>query len=131
MSVALNCDWIVEVFFDGQCPLCVREIKLIDWLDRKSRIRFTDISDPSFAPSDHGLTMKDFMDEIRGRLADGTRITGVEVFRQLYSAVGFGPVVWITRAPGISHALEFGYRVFARNRLRLTGRCRDGSCDIG
>jgi predicted DCC family thiol-disulfide oxidoreductase YuxK len=130
MSSEANKGWQLEVFFDGECPLCLREIKLLRRLDRKHRIRFTDIEDTSFSPAGFGMTMKDFMDEIRGRLPSGEWITGVEVFRRLYAAVGLKPVVALTRLPGISHGLEFGYRVFAKNRLRLTGRCDDGTCKV-
>ena len=122
---------MVEVFYDGQCPLCLREIKLLRWMDRKNRIRFTDIADPSFRPFDFGKSMQEFMDEIQGRLPDGTWIVGVEVFRRLYTAVGFGPVVGMTRLPGVSHTLNLGYRLFAKNRLRLTGRCDAGRCEVG
>lgn len=122
--------WRVEVFYDGECPLCLREIKMLLWMDRKRRIRFTDIAKSSFDPADFGKSMQEFMDEIQGRLSDGTWIVGVEVFRRLYAAVGFGPLVWVSRIPGITHALDFGYRVFAKNRLRLTGRCRAGKCQI-
>ena len=130
MSGEVSNDWQVEVFFDGECPLCLREIKLLRRLDRKHRIRITDISDPSFSPARFGMTMTDFMYEIQGRLPNGQWITGVEVFRRLYAAVGLKPVVALTRLPGISHGLEFGYRVFAKNRLRLTGRCDDGTCKV-
>ena len=130
MSEATNQDWQVEVFYDGDCPLCLREIKMLRWMDRKDRIRFTDIADSNFNPADYGKTMLEFMDEIQGRLPDGTWIIGVEVFRRLYAAVGLGPAVWITRLPGISHGLDFGYRVFAKNRLRLTGRCDAGTCEM-
>ena len=131
MKKAIREDWHVEVFYDGDCPLCVREIGMLRWMDRRERIRFTDIADPVFNPADHGMTMKDFMDEIQGRLHDGTWIVGVEVFRRLYAAVGFSWLVWPTRLPAISHALDFGYRVFAKNRLRLTGRCNQETCEIG
>ncbi|MCC9654608.1 thiol-disulfide oxidoreductase DCC family protein [Rhodopirellula halodulae] len=130
MNGEVSNDWQVEVFYDGECPLCLREIKLLRRLDRKHRIRFTDIADPSFRPASYGMTMKDFMDEIQGRLPSGEWITGVEVFRRLYAAVGLKPIVSLTRLPGISHGLEFGYRVFAKNRLRLTGRCDDGTCRV-
>jgi predicted DCC family thiol-disulfide oxidoreductase YuxK len=70
------------------------------------------------------------MDRIHGRLPDGTIVEGVEVFRRLYAAVGFGPVVALTRLPGVAHLLDLAYRWFARNRLRLTGRCEGGSCEI-
>ena len=130
MNSAASNDWQVEVFYDGKCPLCLREIKLLRRLDRKHRIRFTDIADPSFSPASYGITMKVFMDEIQGRLPSGEWITGVEVFRRLYAAIGLKPAVWLTRLPGISHGLEFGYRVFAKNRLRLTGRCDHGTCKV-
>ena len=120
----------VEVFFDGECPLCMREIKMLKWLDRNQRILFTDISEPAFRPQEYGKGMDEFMDEIQGRLPDGQWIVGVEVFRRLYAAVGFKPVTSITRLPGVSHALEFGYRVFAKNRLRLTGRCTSETCNV-
>jgi predicted DCC family thiol-disulfide oxidoreductase YuxK len=130
MSNDVTDAWQVEVFYDGECPLCLREIKLLRRLDRKHRIRFTDIADPSFSPTRFGMTMNNFMDEIQGRLPTGDWITGVEVFRRLYAAVGLKPVVALTRLPGISHGLEFGYRIFAKNRLRLTGRCDHGSCKV-
>ncbi|MEO1527563.1 MAG: DUF393 domain-containing protein [Planctomycetota bacterium] len=123
-------DWHVEVFYDGDCPLCVREIGLLRWMDRKERIRFTDIADATFVPAEYGKTMTEFMDEIQGRLPDGSWIVGVEVFRRLYAAVGFGMVIWLTRLPVISHGLDFGYRVFAKNRLRLTGRCTADTCEV-
>ena len=122
--------WDVEVFFDGDCPLCVREIAMLRKLDRKHRIRFTDIADKSFDATTIGTDYASLMSRIQGRLADGTWIEGVEVFRRLYTAVGFGPLIAITRVPGISHAMNAAYTLFAKNRLKLTGRCVDGICEV-
>ena len=129
-------DHTVEVFYDGDCPLCVREIKLLRWLDRKQNIRFTDIAATDFSAADYDKTPDQFMDEIHGRLPAKNGepahwIIGVEVFRRLYAAVGLGLIVWPTRLPGISHVLNFGYQVFAKNRLRLTGRCTKETCEVG
>lgn len=122
----------VEVFYDGDCPLCAREIAMLRRLDGGRAIRFTDIAEPGFDATRHGRSHADLMERIHGRLPDGRWIEGVEVFRQLYRAVGFGPLVWLTRLPGIAQLLEWGYRVFAAHRLRLTGRCAsDGSCTVG
>ena len=117
-----------EVFFDGECPLCVREIRLLRRLDRRGRILFTDISAAGFDPAPLGLDQAILMARIHGRLASGELVEGVEVFRQLYAAVGLGPLVALTRLPGLSHLLELGYRWFAKNRLRLTGRCTSETC---
>jgi predicted DCC family thiol-disulfide oxidoreductase YuxK len=121
---------VVEVFFDGECPLCAREIAMVRTLDRAHRIRFTDIAAPSFDAVAIGTTYEALMERIRARLPDGTWIEGVEVFRRMYGAIGLGPLVPLTRLPGISHALELGYERFAKNRLRWTGRCVDGQCAV-
>jgi predicted DCC family thiol-disulfide oxidoreductase YuxK len=123
-------DFDVELFFDGDCPLCMREISMMRRLDKRDRIRFTDIAAPDFDSKTVGLTQEDLMARIHARLPSGELIEGVEVFRRAYSAVGFGPLVALTRAPGISQLLDLGYDVFAKNRLRWTGRCEDGACAI-
>lgn len=120
----------VEVFFDGGCPLCAREIALLRRLDRGGRLRFTDVAAPGFDPAGVGVTFQALMDRIHARLPDGTLVEGVEVFRRLYAAVGFRRLVAASRVPGISHLLDLAYGAFARNRLRLTGRCRDGRCEL-
>ncbi len=122
--------WQVQVFFDGDCPLCLREIRMLQRLDRRRQnIRFTDIAGPEFDAGSWGIEWSVLMSEMHGRLPDGQWISGVEVFRRLYAAVGFGSLVRLSRLPGIRQLLDLGYRVFARNRLRLTGRC-DAGCEL-
>lgn len=117
------------MFYDGDCPLCMRETRMLSRMDRSQRILFTNIAAAEFDASSLGKTQDELMAEIHGRLPDGTWVTGVEVFRRLYTAVGFGPVVWLTRLPIVTQILNLGYRVFAKNRLRLTGRCSE-ACSI-
>ena len=118
----------IEVFFDGDCPLCRREINVLRRWDRQRKILFTDISSPDFQAAAVGMTGDVLMAQMHGRLPDGTWLQGVEVFRRLYAAVGFGPLVLVSRLPLISQVLDWGYAVFARNRLRLTGRCAARGC---
>jgi predicted DCC family thiol-disulfide oxidoreductase YuxK len=125
----MNNEFTIEMFFDGDCPLCMRETRFLQKFDRGQRIRFTDIADPEFDPSSVGKTQGDLMAEIHGRLPDGSWVTGVEVFRRLYASIGLGPLVLLTRLPLIKQLMNVGYRWFARNRLRLTGRC-DGTCSV-
>lgn len=122
-------DFEIEVFYDGDCPLCRRELRLLKAIDRTGRIRATDIAAGGFDPVPLGKSWSELMAEIHGRLPDGTWVKGVEVFRRLYAAVGCRTLTRISRWPLISHTLDLGYRLFARNRLRLTGRC-DQSCSL-
>lgn len=112
---------------------------MLQKLDRKERIRFTDIALPSFDASAVGVPLEQLMARIHGRdlrAPDGGLLEGVEVFRRLYAAVGLGPLVRLTRAPGVRQVLDRGYDWFAKNRLWLTGRereaeaCVDGRCAI-
>ena len=120
--------WEIEAYFDGACPLCVREMALLRRLDRSGRVRFVDIAAPGFDAAAVGIPWRDLMDRIHGRLPDGRVVEGVEVFRRIYAALGWSRLVAATRLPGVRQALDVAYRLFARNRLRLTGRCEDGAC---
>ncbi len=126
----------IEIFFDGECPLCRREI---DWLrrrDRQSVVQFTDIASPTFEPGQYGKSLAQFMAQMHGRLPDGTWTTGVETFQRLYQILGLGWMIGWTRLPVLSSLANIAYRVFAANRLRLTpwhrrstASCRlDGNC---
>jgi predicted DCC family thiol-disulfide oxidoreductase YuxK len=122
-------EFAIEMLYDGECPLCMRETRMLQRMAPKRRIRFTNIAAADFDASSYGKTQEVLMAEMHGRLPDGTWVTGVEVFRRLYAAVGLGPVVWLTRLPLIKQVLNVGYTVFAQNRLKLTGRCTE-ECSV-
>ena len=54
-------DFEVEVFFDGDCPLCLREIELLRKLDKARQIRFTNIQAEDFDPASIGLGFPQLM----------------------------------------------------------------------
>ena len=117
------------VFFDGDCPLCRREIDWVRKKDRQRRIQFIDIASPDFRASNWGKSYPELMAQLHGMTPDGRWVLGVEVFRRLYTAAGFGWLVAPTRLPLIRNGFDWGYRFFARHRLRLTGRCGANACE--
>lgn len=119
----------LEVFYDGECPLCRREIAILKTRDRKRLIHFRDIQRIDFAGAGIPKTYQQLMAEIHGRLPDGTWIKGVEVFRRLYDAIGWNWIVAITRWPVVRQSLDWAYLFFAKRRLALTGRCLN-SCEV-
>lgn len=114
--------WRIKVLYDGECPLCLREIRFLRRRDRRGWIAFEDISAAGFDPSRYGLDHATLMARIHGVLPDGTVIEGVEVFRRLYQQVGLGWLLAPTRWPVLSRVFDAAYRTFARHRLRITGR---------
>jgi len=119
----------IEVLYDGDCPLCSREVAALRRLDRgRGRVRFADIASPDFDPSRHGRTHAELMARIHGALPDGSVVEGVEVFRRAYAAVGLGWLLAPTRWPILRPLADAAYRWFARNRPRLTGRRDECAC---
>lgn len=113
----------MEIYFDGACPVCSREVAFLRRLDRSGRIRYTDIAASGFDAGAAGIPFDDLMDRIHARLPGGEVVAGVEVFRRIAAALGLGWLAAPTRLPGVRQVLDAGYRTFAKNRLRLTGRC--------
>jgi predicted DCC family thiol-disulfide oxidoreductase YuxK len=123
----------LTLLYDGDCPLCSREVALLRRRDRDGRIAFEDIAAPGFDAGRYGSSYEALMARIHAVLPDGSLVRDVEVFRRAYAAVGLGWLVAPTRWPLLRPLFDRAYRVFARNRLRWTGRaeCARGACDVG
>lgn len=121
----------VTLLIDGQCSVCAKEVRLLRWLDRgRGRLAFIDISSPAFVAGEFGLTLDRAMAEMHAFGRDGALITGMEVFRRAYRAVGWGWVWAPTGWPVLRPMFDAMYRVFARNRVRWFSRCESGVCGI-
>jgi len=121
----------LTVFFDGACPICDREIALMRRLDRRGRLKFSDFSQPDFAPTSINISPAELGRIIHARWGDGTVITGVDVFRAMWEAVGLGFLARLSRLSLVEPLVVKAYAWFARNRLRLTGRsntCAGDAC---
>jgi len=102
-------------------------------LNRKGLLALEDIAAADFDASLYGRTFEQLMGTIHGVLPDGRLVTGMEVFRRAYAAVGLGWLLAPTGWPVLKSFFDFAYKLFAQNRLRLTGRpqdCASGRCAI-
>jgi len=113
----------MEVFYDGACSLCTREMRVLERRDRRGRIRWVDASAPGFDAAAAGLSREALMERIHARLPDGEVVEGVEVFRRIHALLGRGWLVAPTRLPGVRQLLDLAYRLVARNRRTLGGAC--------
>jgi len=121
----------LTIFFDGACPICDREIALMRRLDRHRRLLLCDFSRADYDPTSINISPAELGRIIHARWGDGTVITGVDVFRAMWEAVGLGFLAKLTRLSLIEPLVVNAYAWFARNRLRLTGRshtCAGDTC---
>lgn len=116
--------WKIQLLYDGQCPLCLREVRFLEAQDRgRGLIQFVDVMNPQYNPADHGgITFEAAMGRIHALKSDGTIFQGVEVFRQVYAVLGIGWIYAATRWPGIRSVVDALYDRWADWRLALTGR---------
>eukprot|EP01038_Epipyxis_sp_PR26KG_P007658 gene7658-10421_t len=113
----------IDLLYDSDCPICAMEVEFLRKRDIFHKIRFTDLSSPDYNPADHGnVQFSEGMRKIRAVLPDKSVITGVEVFRQTYRAIGLGWIFDLTNVPLIGRAADYIYDLWAENRLRITGR---------
>ena len=125
--------WPLQVFFDGACPLCRREMAFWRSRDHRHRLQWVDIAAPGFSAVDYGLDNTQLQRFMHARSADGQVFTGVRAFVHIWEAIP-GPMTtplrWLFKIPGVVPIAGIFYRLFARNRYRLTGRCTPETCDV-
>ncbi|MGD1919760.1 MAG: thiol-disulfide oxidoreductase DCC family protein [Pleurocapsa sp.] len=116
--------WKIKLLYDGECPLCVREVNFLTKKDRGSGIvDFVDIADENYDPqSNANIDFATAMGRIHAILPDGSTIKNVEVFRRVYEELGMGWVYAVTKIPVVGAIADWIYGIWADWRLKLTGR---------
>ncbi|OKH51360.1 thiol-disulfide oxidoreductase [Calothrix sp. HK-06] len=117
-------DWKIKLLYDGECPLCVREVNFLKKRDAgRGLVAFVDIADKNYNPdANGGIDFETAMGRIHAVLPDGTLVKNVEVFRRIYEILGMGWVYAVTKLPVIGAIADFIYGIWADWRLALTGR---------
>jgi predicted DCC family thiol-disulfide oxidoreductase YuxK len=126
--------WRFKLLYDSDCPFCVREAK---WLARRSKdgtLVLEDIAAPDFDAARYGLTQARLMGVLHGVFPDGRVVNRMAAFRAAYRTAGLGWAVAPTEWPVVRSLFDWGYMLFARNRVRigmLLGRkCAHGKCSL-
>ncbi|MFP4133449.1 MAG: thiol-disulfide oxidoreductase DCC family protein [Halothece sp.] len=124
MSAKENSQWKIKILYDGDCPLCLREINFLQRRDNnRGLVKFVDITNENYTPEENGgVDFKTAMERIHGVLPDGTVVKDLEVFRRVYQVLGIGWVYAPTKLPIIGAIADWIYNIWANWRLRLTGR---------
>ena len=106
----------LTVWYDGACPLCIREIALIRRLDRRRAIEFVDVAGEDAAcPIDRAVLLARFH-----ALEGGVLLSGAAAFAAMWRAVPLlRPLGLAARLPGALWLLERAYRGFLRARPAL------------
>lgn len=119
-----NKDWKIKMLYDGECPLCMREVNMLRERNEKyGAIKFVDIcADDYSAEQNGGIGYEEAMGRIHAIRDNGEVLTNIAAFRALYEEVGLGWVYAITKYEPWASIIDKVYDYWAKYRLPITGR---------
>jgi predicted DCC family thiol-disulfide oxidoreductase YuxK len=110
----------LTLYYDGLCPLCQAEITWLSSRNAKKLLYFVDVSASNYEAASHQISCQAALDQMHGKLSDGTMLVGVEVFAAAYQRADLALLAWLFTRPWLSPILRFCYKVFARYRHRIS-----------
>jgi predicted DCC family thiol-disulfide oxidoreductase YuxK len=108
------------LFYDGSCPLCAKEISLLQKYDRKKEIQFEDITLHDFSHRFHNIDLAKADAIIHGQLPSGEVITGMDVTFLAWEIVNRNKWLRLLKLPLIRTVTDLTYLVFAKHRKKIT-----------
>ncbi len=118
----------VQVYYDGLCHLCSREIDHYKSQRGSEAIQFLDITAPTFDAAKEGLDPKRVHREMHVRKANGELAIGVDAFIAIWATLPKYHFAARLGKRALPHAvLTAGYHVFAKVRPYLPRKKADCS----
>jgi predicted DCC family thiol-disulfide oxidoreductase YuxK len=110
----------LTLFYDAACPLCRAEILFLTARNQQGLLDFVDINSELYRPEQVGVSCEQALAAMYGQYADGTLISGVEVFSAAYQRAGLKGLAWLFSRKSLRPVLNWSYRFFAKNRHAIS-----------
>jgi ubiquinone biosynthesis monooxygenase Coq7 len=105
-----------QVFYDGSCPLCTREIQLYQDATPLQPFAWVDVSLDQ-APLPDGVTRDQLMRRFHVLTAEGQLLDGARAFVGVWRLLpGWRHLARLASWPGVLALMELGYTLFLRVR---------------
>ncbi len=117
----------IEVFHDGDCPVCRIEVRFYGRIDKAGAIRWTDITSLADAALPYGKSRAELLGRFHVRelspQAAGRWSIGVDAFARIWRELPvFRRFAWIFAVPGIRQLAQLFYLGFLRWQARDRAR---------
>ena len=120
----------LTVFYDGNCPLCAAEMKLLAREDKHSNVCLKDINAPDFSTQYPTINVAEAHRILHGLKDNGEMLYGLDVTVTAWRLVGKKRWLSILRWPVISWFADKTYLLFAKHRQKISKFLMPGvSCD--
>ena len=116
----------LKLLYDGECPICKREICILQKKESQSKIKFVDISSEEFSSlENNNIDYNTAMSQIHAINGEGEVLVGISVFPTVYARSQLLVTSTLLRIPFIKRILKPLYSLFAKKRLSMTGRMKN------
>lgn len=113
----------LKLLYDGECPICKREICVLKKKDSETKINFIDISSNEFSPiENNNIDYNTAMSQIHAIDSNGNLLLGISAFAAVYARCELLVTSTLLRISFIKKILKPLYTLFAKKRLWITGR---------
>ena len=116
------------VYYDAECPLCVRTKITVKHFDVKNRIKFKTVQfDAVENDSLKGIATETMLNDIHSVNLKGKVFSGVDTYIQIMNQIWYlKPISLALRLPGFNYFSRKIYSYVAQNRT--TERCTEENC---
>lgn len=118
------------IFYDGNCPLCAKEMRLLKEADIHSKITLEDINANDFEQRFNYIKHEDALAFLHGQQDNGEMIYGLDVTFAAWQTVGRHKWLTILQLPGIRFMADQIYKVFAKYRSPIARLTCKSTCGI-
>ena len=110
----------LKVYYDGQCPLCLKTVIVGEHFDIRRGVAFYDLqTHAAKEPALADLSEETLLQDLFAVDQDGNRSQGLDTYIQILKAMGYPtPLAWLLQLPGIYHLATRIYRHVADSRER-------------
>lgn len=113
----------VKLLYDGECPICKREVCILKKKDSRTKIEFIDISSKEFSPlENNNIDYNTAMSQIHAIDGKGNLLVGIAAFATVYARCQLLVTSTLLRISFIKSVLKPLYTLFAKKRLWIRGR---------
>ena len=110
------------LYYDGRCPLCMREVHLLERISGEG-LALADIHSSVVQAGEPSRLLR--LTTLHLHTAEGHWLTGVDATLRAWSHTPFGFLFRILRWPLIGRVADWCYSIWARRRYRRLYGCGD------
>lgn len=116
---------MIQVYFDGKCGLCSKEIRYYQRIAPHGVFVWHDIATDPAPLAPHHVSQEDALRQLHAQDAAGAWHIGVNAFALIWRHLRYWAVLSvIVKLPLVNQLAQYGYRRFANYRFARLSHCQ-------